>query len=91
VLSVYARHGAIGFRPKWSTPRDDAGETHDEKRTDDGCPPVSTCLAGGSTMLIGASGWTGNGVPLMRTLLYHTDRMPATRIWMPFPRKRIGW
>jgi hypothetical protein len=25
-LSIFARHGPIDFRPKWSTPRDGAGE-----------------------------------------------------------------
>ena len=26
-VSIFARNGSIDFRPKWSTPKDDAGET----------------------------------------------------------------
>ena len=42
-LSIFARHGSIGFRPKWSTPRGDASETPDERRADDSCLPKSRC------------------------------------------------
>jgi len=33
-LSIFARHGPIDFRPKWSTPRDGAGEIPAEKWID---------------------------------------------------------
>jgi hypothetical protein len=33
-LSIFARHGPIDFRPKWSTRRDDARETPAEKQVD---------------------------------------------------------
>jgi hypothetical protein len=46
-LSIFARHGSIGFRPRWSTPRDDDRETPDGKRADDGCPPESRYRFGG--------------------------------------------
>jgi hypothetical protein len=31
-MSIFARHASIGFRPMWSTPRDDVGEAPDENR-----------------------------------------------------------
>ena len=43
VMSIFARDGSIGFRPKWSTARDDVGETPSERRADDMCPPRSRC------------------------------------------------
>jgi hypothetical protein len=36
-LSVFARYGSMGFRPKWSTPRDDDSETPDEKEAGESC------------------------------------------------------
>ncbi len=43
LLSIFARYGSSGFRPKGSTPRDDASETPDETRADNRCPPRSRC------------------------------------------------
>jgi hypothetical protein len=43
LVPVFALHGSIGFRPNWSTHRDDAGETPDEELVDDSYQPESRC------------------------------------------------
>jgi hypothetical protein len=46
-------------------------------------------LAGGYGFLNGASVSAANGVPVVRTRLYQTQRRPAMRSWTPPQRRRI--
>jgi hypothetical protein len=63
VLSIFARDWSTGFRPKWSTPTDDAGETPSDNKSDDRWDQGSIATSFGEPM----ARWALKLAPVMTT------------------------